>query len=343
MQPSSAYDLSDLLQAICSFTPTLLEHFVAQDDDYKQGLAAYLSDGLSLPEQPVSISADDVKQWLAMTHDVQRSLTAALREPHDRVSSSENVLLALPNMDCPPRHVEAISELVADYRRIVDLLVKRHALTALRELAECGRRWTAIVEATVPIGQRFAVRLCEDRPLKLDKRQSWQRFALGDAESSYLQVRVSDANVLLGGRLACRDPLGNVIGPGLLDEVRLTSEAGSIYSAAAERPRFVDVEIKLRLTRDLRVMPSIVSMLAVAATGIALALPSTGGLIPALAVVAVPITVAAALLAVREQTALASRLQAAPRAWVVVLTVLLWSVVLMRLLWNGAALPPWHH
>ena len=337
-------EMHDLLKAICTFAPTLFMHFLAAaENDRDCAVATYLSDGLSSPKHPFTVDAEEIATWDAMTQEVRGPLLDALREPQSDVSSAENVLLALPSMDDPPKDKEAVFALLHVYNDMVQELDDMKATTALHALANSGRRWIVVAELNVPVGQRFAVALSEDRPLELQrKRRSRQRFALGDADRAHLEVRVSDSNVHLNGEPTCRDPLGQSIGPGLLEAIRFTSEATSLYSSVRDRPRFADVEIELRLTHDLRLIPLLVAALAAAATIITLLLPVSVDLLPALTVVAVPITVAAALLAVREQTALASRLQAWPRTVVVATTTLLWAAVLVRLLWAGAALPPWH-
>ncbi len=342
---TQAASMRDLLKAVCTFSPTLFFHFLAAaGGDRDRAIAAYLSDGLSSVDLALTVGEKQVAEWDAMTDGVRGPLIDSLQEPPSDVSSSENVLLALPDMDDPPCNTEEIATLLHRYSCMVRRLHAMEAADALRALADSGRRWIIIAELDVPIGRRFAVALSEDRPLELQRNgRSRQRFALGDADRAHLEVRVSDANVHLGGKPICRDPTGDPVGPGHLEAIRSTNEATSLYSSVRERPRFAEVEIQLRLTRDLRAIPLFVAALGAVATIVTLLLPTGPDLIPALTVIAVPITVAAALLAVREQTALASRLQAWPRSVVVATTTLLWVAVLVRLLWMGATLPPWHH
>ncbi len=342
---AKAASMLDLLKAICTFSPTLFSHFLAAaGDDRNRAIATYLSDGLSSVDQAVKVGEKHVAEWDALTEGVREPLTNSLREPPSDASSSENVLLALPGMDEPPSNTDEITALLHRYTCMVRHLHTAEATDALRALADSGRRWMVIAELDVPVGRRFAVALSEDRPLELQRNgYSRQRFALGDADRAHLEVRVSDANVHLHGEPICRDPVGEPVGPGHLEAIRSTNEATSLYSSVRERPRFADVEIQLRLTNDLRAIPLFVAAVGAVATIVTLLLPAGSDLIPALTVIAVPITVAAALLAVREQTALASRLQAWPRSVVVATTALLWTAVLVRLLWAGATLPPWRH
>lgn len=330
---------TDLLEGICTFTPAVFQFVRAEaDGDQDRALVAYLNDGLGLD----GIKPADVRRWRQRTGPARRALIEALQEPASAASSAEEVLLALPHMLRPPKDAGEVDELVESYCGIVQALVRGKATEALYALADSGRRWVVIVETTVRIGERFTVKLSEDRPLALRARRlSRQRFALGDADRAHLEIRMTDSNVMLGREPARRDPQGEEVAIGVLEGVRFTNETASYYSSIADRPRFLDLDIDLKLTSDLRLMPMLVSVLGLAATVICLLLPAGQDLVTGIAVMAVPITVAAALLAVREQTALASRLQQGPRACVVIVTALLWASVLLRLLWSGVALPPW--
>jgi hypothetical protein len=329
---------ADLLVAICMFTPARFDAILTVAGDQDLALARYLSDGLAF-----AITPEEVGRWRQRTSPLRQPLLDALQEPASAVSSAEEVLLALPVMVDPPQDADEIATLLDRYCMVVEGLSRRKATDALLALADSGRRWIAIAELTVPVGERFAVYVSEDRRLELRGKQSRQRFALGDASSAHLEVRVADANVHIGrgGALECHDPLGETVEFDLLEDARFTSETSSLYSSVEGRPRFLDVYISLRLTGSLRAMPWLMGVLAAAAVVIGLLLPAGRELITSLAVLVVPITVAAALLAIREQTALASRLQTWPRRAVVVTTMVLWSAVLLRLLWGGAELPPW--
>ncbi len=324
----------DLLTAICTFTPGLFRSLRTDvpSEDLSMALARYLMDGLPTAGSGFAISPADVIGWRQQAMRARGLLASALDEPGSEVSSSEEVLLALPHMLEPPTDPYEISMLVDRYCELVEELGALETTDPLRALADSGRRWVVIAEITAPVGRRFAVRLSEDRRLETIPAQ--QRFALGDASSAHLEVRIADSNVRLGraGRLECRDLLGNEIGLGFFEDARFTPETSSLYSSEAGRPRFVDVYVALQLAGSLRLAPIVVSALAAAAAVISLLLPDGPNLVTSLEVIVLPITVAAALLTVREQTALAARLQKRPQAAVLAATAILWCAVLGRLL-----------
>ncbi len=348
--PSNS-NLVDLLQAICAFTPALFESSFLADagNDQERALTRYLTDGLS---SAFAVTEENVKDWRRLTSEVRDPLLAALKEPPRDLSSAEEVLLALPLMSNLPSATSVVVDLLNDYAQVVAELAHRNATDALRALADSGRRWIMIAELSAPVGRRFEVYLSEDCPLNRQSRRlrgwlprrglrSRQRFALGDATSAHLEIRLADPNLILRN-FQPLDPLGKKVGFGDLEDVRRTDEAFSLYSSVGGRPRFLDIEFDLRLSLDLGVMSVLVVVLGAAAICAALLLSAGANLFTGLAVVTVPITVATALLAVREQTALASQLQAGRRLVVLVITILLWAVVITRLLWPGVELPLWH-
>ena len=220
-------------------------------------------------------------------------------------------------------------------------LADANADAFLTVLAEYGRRWQVFVEVDVPIGQRFRIRTADDRPLNLISRgTSRQRFALGDASSGHLEVRVRDHSVRLHS-MSLRDLCGDEIGPGLIEAHRLTSEAGSIYSSLVDRPPLVDVDVRFGLRPHVIAVPVSFVVVACAACLTATLLPTDDALPTKLGVLAVPITITAALLVVPEQSALATRMQRWPRRLVLIFTMLLWAAVVVRLLLLGIDMPPW--
>jgi hypothetical protein len=385
-----APDIFELLRGVCTFTPAFFQSFLPDaparfpsfppflrdaQGDRDRALASYLTQGLPAFGTEHPVTQDDVGQWREQTDRTREHLVEALGEQADDMSSSEQPLLALPEMIKPPTDRTGISSLLTRYHDIVEALVDSEATEELRDLADSGRRWILIAELVVPIGTRFSVTLGEDRPLDLRRRQprstfagqpstppnqpraptarqrsalttrqrltlrSRQRFALKDALRAHLEVRTADPNIQLS-KPVCRDPLGTRIGFGPIEELRWTDETISLYSSVKTRPRFLDVDIYLRPERDLRALPMLVATLGLAALIVALILPANPNLFVGLAILAVPITVAAGLLAVREQSALATSLQASRRAVVVAVTILLWAAVIVRLLSDDVELPP---
>ncbi len=335
----------DLLTAICAFTPARFEQRVRDADEWHGGLAEHLNDGLSFGSGAATVTASDVREWCREGEDARVHLLGRLKEPRDLSSSAEQVMLALPGMSEPPRTRDEIDEVVNRYHQAVVQLAALGgpAEDLLRLLAEYGRRWQVFVEAEIPVGERFKLRLADDRPLNPELgRTSRQRFALNDALSGHLEARVVDHSVVFDD-WSVRDLLDREIDYGQLEAKRLTDEAGSLYSSIPERPALVHVDVRLKLRREIATIPWLFGIVTLLATVAAALLPAGphDDLFAGLAVLALPVTLTAALLILREQTALAARLQTWPRYALGVLTALLWIVVIARLLLEGVTFPPW--
>ena len=137
-------------------------------------------------------------------------------------------------------------------------------------------------------------------------------------------------------------PDGRELAVAELESTRFTSEAAAAYSSDAARPGLVELRVPLELRREAADPAKLVAGLAVLATLTALLLPGGERMPGGLGVLVLPVTLAAAVLLVRERTPLATRLQSrGPRDLLIVATAALWLVVLARLLAMGVALPPW--
>jgi hypothetical protein len=316
----------DLWESICLFSPTLFKDVFLKKgkDKFVPALADYLSSGL-----PFRVSEDDVLRWRRRTKEAADRLVAWLGEPPDPLSSSEEVLFALPEMESPPASISAVDEVVDRYVEAV-LAAHRHQEEALlKTLAEYGRRYELIVEVELPLLEPSRVRVEEDLPFRFEPwtRQSWveQTIALGDVRSAHLEARVEDPIVeFRSSPPRVRDLTGHD-GSGWFEAVRVSREAVALYTSAPERPRYLKIAVRLGVVRYVMATCLILILVNLAGIFFALCLGSND-LAGALAVVVVPTTVAATFALVREQTALASRLQAASRVALAASTIALWVV-----------------
>jgi hypothetical protein len=159
-------------------------------------------------------------------------LTGVLDESPDPFSSSECVLLALPDMRHAPKTSETIAALVRRYARAIRLAEEAGDTAVLQALADYGRRWELIVEATVPLGRPWRIRVEEDRPLCWTKGKSQQVLALGDAQSVHFEVDVTDPTVALReGSYRLLDHRGDDVSQWLVEDVRDTKETLSLYTS----------------------------------------------------------------------------------------------------------------
>lgn len=320
----------DLLQAICAFTPgRFLE--VAKEYSFSRPLAIaqYLYDGLGLTVRPM---AHEVGEWLTHLEPAAARLSEALGEPPCRDSSSENVLLALPDMRNAPTSARQVAALVAAYAAGIGAAATEEDERVLSTLCEYGRRYEVLVAATVPIARRFTLSMAESRPLNRRAR-GWtvQRFALGDAASGHMEARVVDPSVAFGS-FHVRDLSGVRIGLGRLESARKTTETIALYGSDPDRPYYAEVWIKLRLASFIRWGTALLGVLSLCAAVAVFFVPRDSLYVERLALLVVPTTLATAVVLTREQSALANQLQRWPRLLLTVAIAILWMTMLIELL-----------
>jgi hypothetical protein len=322
---------SQLFESICVFTPGFFNDSFFRDGngDIAVALAEYLTSGLDLP-----VGVEDVRRWRRKTAQAGAILAERLREPPDPLSSSEEVLLALPHNPRLPASIDEIGSLVDGYHEAILAADEAADEQFLVALAEYGRRYEVVIEVEVPLLEPSRVKIEEDLPLRVKHRglRSWvgQEFPLGDARSTHLEARSDDPNVEaidyqiqdLHGRDAS----------GWLESIRLTREALSLYGSEPGRPYFAVLWLRLGVARSLRIgawlllVANLVAIVAVPFIGF------SGSVGDRLAVLAIPTTIAATFALVREQTALAARLQWIPRMLLAATTVALWLEVVIGLI-----------
>lgn len=318
-----------LLEALSAFSPSYFASIfaVSPDEDPAPGVARYLSSALDF-EVPVSA----VNRWRSETTVAGEKLLRWLQEPPDRFSSSEEMLLAIPNMSPPPKSIEEIDVVVRRFCSLVELGDRRDEEDLLTVIGEYGRRYELIVEAEVPLRHASRIKVEEDLPLEIQRRktQYWveQSFPLGDARSAHFEARVDDANVEIVAN-EVRDQGGHDAS-GWIEAVRRTREALALYSSERDRPYYVRIGIRLRVAGETMVAARVLSLANIVAIALAIFVGIDGGLTTGLAVLAIPTTIAAAFVLAREQTALATRLQAMPRFALAATAIALWLIVCVQ-------------
>lgn len=153
----SAYSDSLWREHLAATKPFVLDRLRSNPSERRRidALVSYLNADLSL-----GIAASDVDRWLAELEPARMALVEALGEGDDPDSPSECVLLAIPFMLVRPGRIEDINILVSEFVRAVDLMGE----PTRQVVAEYGRRWEAIVEITLPVGQACEVQVSEQRP-----------------------------------------------------------------------------------------------------------------------------------------------------------------------------------
>lgn len=331
-EDSSAFDQlrridPQLYESISVFSPGVFERWFWDRGDSEASLARYLSNGLGWP-----VSLSDVRRWRDKTTEVASILVAHLHEPPDPLSSSEEVLLALPVHNPLPGSREEVDRLIANFHGGVAAADRVGAVDYLEVLAEYGRRYEVVVEVEVPLLEPSRIKIEEDLPVKVEHRDGdvWveaeSKFPLGDARSAHLEVRVDDPHVEITA-FEIRDSKGQDA-EGSLEAVRETSEACAFYSSNPDRPFYVAVLLSLSVARPLIAQAAILSMANVVAAAAIIFVSADGSPGGSLAALTIPTTVAAAFALVREQTALADRLQRGPRIALAFTALALWLVAI---------------
>lgn len=294
-----------------------------RDEWRTDALVRYLNSDLAL-----GVERDDVGRWLASIEDARLKLIEALGEGPDPQSSAECILLAIPFMSYRPNHIQDIDLLVDDFCSSVDAMDQR----ARRLLAEYGRRWEAILDTVVPVGQVCSIKLFEQRPwVGAPSAVLEQVLPIGDATTTHVEIRAADHAVEIG-RPFISDVLGERTGVALADEIRETADAAAIYipSAGERYMALIRTPVRVPLVHRLALMWTTVFIVAAAA--VALALPEDENLVDTLALLIFPLTLAGAVVLTREATSLAERLLRRWRIGLVVLMTVLWMLALARVL-----------
>jgi hypothetical protein len=320
-----------LWEAICAYSPGFFDatFLAAEPKNFAAAVARFLSSGLTL-----TVSESEVRRWQSKTKAAGQVLSAALGEPGSRLSSSEEVLLALTSMSPLPTSTAEIDAIVERFYRAVVLAERGQDTELLTALAKYGRRYELIVEVEVPLLEPSRIKVEEDLPLLLKQEKmrfnAEHRFVVGDARSSHLEGRVSDPHVEIKGMVSVRDAVGRDAS-GWLEAIRETPEALAIYSSEPDRPAFVTLAIGLGVARHMLVAAGLLICVNLLAIALAFFVGNEPEAASRLAVIAVPTTIAATFVLTREQTALASRLQAVPRLALTMSTLALWLVVSLQL------------
>ncbi|HEX3041596.1 MAG TPA: hypothetical protein VHP56_05850 [Solirubrobacterales bacterium] len=322
-----------LWEAVCLFSPSFFERvFLSRrKKNFNLALAEYLTSGLGF-----QVSEERVRRLRERTSGAASKLVAALEEPPCALSSSEEMLLAIPEMSPLPASINEIEAIVDRYDKAVHAIYRSGDLQLLKALAEYGRRYELIVEVEVPLLEPSRVRVEEDLPFRFSPLATrfWvsQIFPLGEARSAHFEARVDDSIIEFARRgIRVRDLAGND-GDGWLEGVRESRESVSLYSSEPDRPAYL--EISLRLGVAWHVLAAAIGLIGINLVALVFALSIESGdeLASRLAVIVVPTTVAATFVLIREQTALATRLQMIPRVILAVTAVALWLVVSVRLI-----------
>jgi len=342
---------TELVEAISLHMPSHFDFFYRKHKQhYAEAIAAYLRSastrtGSSGPA--LDISKRQISKWLKTTKETGAILARCLREDPDEFSSAENILLAIPRLAQLPSDEGAVEKLILDYHEAIVAAHNAGEENILVNLAEYGRRFDLLVDVTVPLRRPFEIIVREDRPLtvRLGGRLK-QEVSASDARSVHIQVSSRDTTIRL------RQPRVETIQGkesefGLFEAIRTTADVVAIYSSQPERPSRVRVSVPLRLSRPVRWTNFITVVFTLSAVAATLVLKKPTGATAddatRLAVLTLPATVAGALILVREQSGLATRLSRNSRVALGLALSALWICLLYRVVVRDSPVVSTHH
>lgn len=243
------------------------------------------------------------------------------------------MLWALPRLEPRPGSLDVVDDVVRRYAAAVEAAHRLGDGALLRVLAEYGRRWEVIVEAEVPQGRPSTVTLSEDRPQHLTLLSRCAHdLALDDAPSYHVEVTATGGAVEIATARPV-DRRGERVALTAFDGQRMSPELCALYASDPERSEPAQLQLRLRPAAEARWPGWLFEAVAVAAAWAATRIDGRrSDVVAALALLVVPTTLAAAVLAVRAQTPLAARVQRWPRRRLLAEVAGLWVVTLAKAL-----------
>lgn len=283
------------------------------------------------------VGTDLMAEWVDLSIDVGQLLDGVLEEPFDVDSSASLCILAIPLL-AQREVVKSVGEITAVMKKFVDFC---HDLKysndaqgrqALMVIAEYGRRWEVLVEATVPVNRPFLVSICEQRPARIFRgRWTEQQAAIGEARSSHVTFEVDGDSVDIS-KFRALDVYGAVART-FFNEGRFTREAVVIYSSEKVRPYLIWVKVKLRVNSGILWFGRLTEALTLFGIAILCTLSSRTKVADMILLVT-PTTFATAVLLTRERSTVAARLLVWGRRRLLLFMTILWGILIYLYLSN---------
>jgi len=294
-----------------------------------RALVTYLNSDLI--DLDAKIKNHHITDWLRRIDPVRVALVDALAEDEDPESSSECILLAIPFMPYAPGSIADIDALVEEFCATISAM----DMKARQVVAEYGRRWEAIVDTVVPIGQGCSIKLSEQRPwVRAPSPVMEQEIAFGDATTTHVEIRAADPDIVID-RPSISDLSGERSDIAVADEIRVTADAIAIYASEVDRPYLARVKVHARVRWGHRLLIIwLMITIVIAGTGAAV-LPENADLVDFLTLLIFPLTLAGTVVLTREATPLAERLLRRWKNSLILAISVLWIVTLGRLLLNA--------
>lgn len=330
------------VSALCEFTPATWKRYGGDSrfgSDY--ALFRYVTEGVGFVE-PLDRRDSWWRALVAAAERVGKCLSEVLGEGFSRLSSADTPLLAAPlymgkvGSQDAAELTTALNELAAYVEELTAKCPNEEAQTALRLIAEYGKRWQSFVYAEVPLDRPFMVITDHEVPLRLGIWRGWARqpVALNDAHSNHVALGTVDENVEISS-VQLRSVGERRLDSALMTGVRRSRERFSFYTSEPARDDRGALRFRLRVPRSIRSTSTLIVALTWAAVGLTAYLLTGQIQVDDLAVLVVPTTFAASLLLTRERNSLARRLQWLSRTATILGTVALWTLAGYAWVWGG--------
>lgn len=318
-------DVFQLIGAICEFTPGPWAGYLAEYPTEDQALRQYLTEGIG-----VSITDEDMETWSQLGGEAGKILAAALDEDYDNKSSADNPLLALPLLTTDAdMSIDAITDVLSHFAEFVDSCVDKDGEVSptLEALADYGRRYEAIVQCEIVLDEPFTIRVSRDINLNRSRTGVISiETVFSDAISNHVAVSVVDPDVDIR-RLPARQLNGEEVSSFTL--VRSSSEDFAAYGSEPDRP--YRILFRFRLTPGWLTLAASATFTLIALISVALLLVVRPLTSDDAALLVIPTTLIAGLIAVQQRTTLSGQLIAPFRTVSLLAIIALWCIVAVEL------------
>lgn len=296
---------------------SILQHpiRIARGRLLKRKLIRYLLEELTATDSQGNCPIQEFTENILRTSlSIGKLLDSALGEALDIDSSASMVALAMPyfaNLSDSPTYesitttLESFAGLVEETRREAG----HDSSEKLSLLAEFGRRWQVLVDCIVPLNTPFLAKCKELRPVKFGWRcWTWMDLPFNDARSNHIEVDALDDAVTLR-KMSSRN-LNNKRSFENLIATRRTDENLALYASgpSADRSRYIRLGIRFSI-RPSQWLASLAFEVLNYASILIISLTWSSASVSELTVLVVPMTFASSLVATRDRTSTASRMQ----------------------------------
>ena len=160
----------------------------------------------------------------------------------------------------------------------------------------------------------------------------------GDAETTHIEIRTTDHNVVMSRGLWARflawprisDINGERFDYAVYDAIRETDNAIAIYSHVSDRPYFARVLVRARVRWVHRLLILSLLVLSVATGLVIVSLPEDSEMVGSVGILVFPLTLAGTVILGRESSSLTERLFRVWKFFLLIAIMAVWLIALDR-------------